>query len=38
MKKKTIAITSVFSVFLGTTAVFADGSQPFVPSNEKHEK
>jgi CubicO group peptidase (beta-lactamase class C family) len=38
MKKKTIAITSVFSVFLGTTAVFADGSLPFVPSIEKHEK
>lgn len=38
MKKKTFIITSVCSVFLGSTTVFADGSVPLVPTIEKQEK
>lgn len=38
MIKKTIAITSAFSVLLDATTVFADGSPPLVPAIERHEK
>ncbi|MGG3467945.1 serine hydrolase [Neobacillus pocheonensis] len=38
MKRKTLIILSICTVFLGTTTVFANGDSATVPSIEKHEK